>query len=903
MVPDRDDNTKMLQRSYKPAKCKTALKMVVSRTKYLKKRKEVVVKQLRRDLAQLLDSGQVHTARIQVEHVDREEKMMAACELIEIFCELIAIHLPMIESQKNCPVDMKEAVSSVIFAAPRCLDIPELADVGKHFTAKYGKEFASAAIELCPDCGVNRNLVEKLSVKAPDGPTILKILTAIAEEHNVKWDPKSFADKYPNPQEELLNESKSLDIASKVHVESTIAQVPYYDNASSNAHIHPQYEEQGVPMDHHCSNLRSSFSPQRVVYAHVDSSAAPSSNMKDSEIGNKWVIYGNLYPEDQNHNFLNQKNWNLEFKDATSAALAAAESAERATMAARAAVELYSHEELMIQYSIQSHNSSANALRGEMPSFDSKAFARGQVSNNLELRSSRSQNEAVDAREQHDFMVNAERLYGDCYKSRNRSSNSTNIVSSSVSSKGDNPLSRHQDQMSNESVQSYGALIHRVQTSMTEEEDEEDVDLSPLDTPVAQRSHQSEIGSLPSGSQRASGGACSNRGSFGINRSYRNLHGSEDVAISNEFNMGRFSQNFEVEPSDETQDVLRNEKASNLVNGPSPGSFDEASGPTPSGSEDDPEDFDRDRSDVLSSTTEIQKRMSRRGAFPYHLDPHHHGMGSVESKKTISGDSLSSYEIEQSEDFKEEVPSQVWGNMISYGDGLSGSTKGNTLKTDMTSRLKPSTSPHEEETQKPSELYSRRSYNVGKSAVESAYTSKESETLKRRMDIRPSLRSSHSTEKGTGSDRDALDDTHSSSGLPLSREAIEQLKSQPTKFSSRGTHTDQRTKDGTNSSLGSFGTEANGSTQTEGAVMDNRRISDQLHPAKEKGMEKPNSEHSKSSEGPSDYPQTSCSSSTSQPAKLDPGDTLKVRPRHVHPKLPEYDVIITQMELLRSRQS
>lgn len=34
-------------------------------------------------------------------------------------------------------------------------------------------------------------LVEKLSAKAPDVQTKVKTLTAIAEEHNIKWDPES----------------------------------------------------------------------------------------------------------------------------------------------------------------------------------------------------------------------------------------------------------------------------------------------------------------------------------------------------------------------------------------------------------------------------------------------------------------------------------------------------------------------------------------------------------------------------------------------------------------------------------------------------------------------------------------------------------------------------------------
>lgn len=55
---------------------------------------------------------------------------------------------------RNCPIDLKEAITSVIFASPRCADIPELLDVKKHFTAKYGKEFITAALELRPNCGV-----------------------------------------------------------------------------------------------------------------------------------------------------------------------------------------------------------------------------------------------------------------------------------------------------------------------------------------------------------------------------------------------------------------------------------------------------------------------------------------------------------------------------------------------------------------------------------------------------------------------------------------------------------------------------------------------------------------------------------------------------------------------------
>jgi hypothetical protein len=47
-------------------------------------------------------------------------------------------------------------------------------------------------------------LIEKLSAKAPDVQTKIKILSAIAEEHNVKWDPNSLEEKDTSPPEDLL---------------------------------------------------------------------------------------------------------------------------------------------------------------------------------------------------------------------------------------------------------------------------------------------------------------------------------------------------------------------------------------------------------------------------------------------------------------------------------------------------------------------------------------------------------------------------------------------------------------------------------------------------------------------------------------------------------------------------
>ncbi|KAJ0700062.1 putative vacuolar protein sorting-associated protein Ist1 [Helianthus annuus] len=119
----------------------------------MKNKKGVHINEMKMELAQLLETSQEGTARIR--------KVVIAYDLIEIYCELIVARVPIIESQKTCPVDLKEAVTS--------------------FTAKYGKDFVSAAIELRPDCGVSRMLVEKLSAIAPDLQTKIKVLSVVAK--------------------------------------------------------------------------------------------------------------------------------------------------------------------------------------------------------------------------------------------------------------------------------------------------------------------------------------------------------------------------------------------------------------------------------------------------------------------------------------------------------------------------------------------------------------------------------------------------------------------------------------------------------------------------------------------------------------------------------------------------
>ncbi|KAL5752381.1 hypothetical protein ACOSQ2_022888 [Xanthoceras sorbifolium] len=210
----------LFSRGFKSSKCKTAAKMAVARIKLLRNKREAVVRQMRRDIALLLQAKQDATARIRVEHVIREQNVLAANEFIELFCELIVARLSIIAKRRECPADLKEGIASVIFAAPRCSEIPELAAMRDIFKKKYGEDFVSAATDLRPNSGVNRMLIEKLSVRTPTGQVKLKVMKEIAKEYQIDWDTTESETELLQLPEEPIGGPRTFVSASSLPVEN-----------------------------------------------------------------------------------------------------------------------------------------------------------------------------------------------------------------------------------------------------------------------------------------------------------------------------------------------------------------------------------------------------------------------------------------------------------------------------------------------------------------------------------------------------------------------------------------------------------------------------------------------------------------------------------------------------------
>ena len=170
---------------FNASKCKTALRLCVGRVKLLRNKKAHAVATLKREIGDLLNAGKEDSARVRVEAVLREEATLEAFEVLDLFCELLVVRLPLIESTKDLPADLKEAVATVVYAARRVADaIPELKEVRAQFAGKYGSQYVAACGEdaTAGACGVSELAMRKLALAPPSAEARLEALRAVAAE-------------------------------------------------------------------------------------------------------------------------------------------------------------------------------------------------------------------------------------------------------------------------------------------------------------------------------------------------------------------------------------------------------------------------------------------------------------------------------------------------------------------------------------------------------------------------------------------------------------------------------------------------------------------------------------------------------------------------------------------------
>jgi len=170
-------------------KLKTNLRLCIQRLKLLEKKKTENALKARKEIADYIALGKPDRARIKVESIIREDYLVEAMELIEMFCDLLIARFGLIQQEKTLDDGLAEAISSLIWVAPRLqADVSELKIISDLFAMKYGKQYPMAAKDNAVGT-VSLKLQAKLSVQAPPKILVEQYLIEIAKKFNVPFEP------------------------------------------------------------------------------------------------------------------------------------------------------------------------------------------------------------------------------------------------------------------------------------------------------------------------------------------------------------------------------------------------------------------------------------------------------------------------------------------------------------------------------------------------------------------------------------------------------------------------------------------------------------------------------------------------------------------------------------------
>ncbi|XVE70351.1 hypothetical protein DITRI_Ditri10aG0065700 [Diplodiscus trichospermus] len=165
------------------SKCKSLIKVIKSRIDVIRRKRSATLKFLKKDIADLLANGLEINAYGRVEGYIAELLLSSCYDFVEKCCDFVSKHVSVMQKLSGCPEDCREAVSSLMFAAARFSDLPELRDLRQIFHERYGN-----SLELF----VNKQLVENSASNPSTIEKKVKVMHDIASEFSIKWDFEAF---------------------------------------------------------------------------------------------------------------------------------------------------------------------------------------------------------------------------------------------------------------------------------------------------------------------------------------------------------------------------------------------------------------------------------------------------------------------------------------------------------------------------------------------------------------------------------------------------------------------------------------------------------------------------------------------------------------------------------------
>nr|XP_009861510.1 IST1 homolog [Ciona intestinalis] len=170
-------------------KLKVNLNLVVTRLKLMEKKKTDLAMRARPEIAEYVKIAKTDRARVRVEHIIREDYLVEAMELVEMYADLLIGRVPLMKQSKALDDSLKTPISTLIWAAPRLTQYcQELKIVRDLLGAYYGKKYVEAC--LSNQVGtVCDKVMAKLDPSPPKKSLVENYLVEICKVADVPFTP------------------------------------------------------------------------------------------------------------------------------------------------------------------------------------------------------------------------------------------------------------------------------------------------------------------------------------------------------------------------------------------------------------------------------------------------------------------------------------------------------------------------------------------------------------------------------------------------------------------------------------------------------------------------------------------------------------------------------------------
>lgn len=175
--------------------------MTKNRIEVIKRKRRATEKFLKKDIADLLHSGLDINAYGRAEGLLVELILSSCYGFVEKSCELVLKHLSVMQKLSGCPEECRVAVSSLMFAAARFSDLPELRDLRQIFQERYGSSI---------ECFVNQEFAANMNSKSSTLEKKVCLMQEIASEFSINWDSKAFEIRMSRPSAFAQGQSASI---------------------------------------------------------------------------------------------------------------------------------------------------------------------------------------------------------------------------------------------------------------------------------------------------------------------------------------------------------------------------------------------------------------------------------------------------------------------------------------------------------------------------------------------------------------------------------------------------------------------------------------------------------------------------------------------------------------------